>query len=111
MFEALVRMQPWLDTEGDNLVTVDLSGNPLVCDCYLVTIHTGASSGQHLTLTGLNNTSCEDTECQLGDGDPVLHIIVIVLACALTPLAVCCATKLCRKQFLHREDAAEMRKE
>ena len=98
--------------EGGNLVTVDLSDNPLLCDCDLVTFnHMGASSGQHLTLTGLNSTSCEDTDCQLGDGDPVLHIIVIVLACALTPLAVCCAKKLCKKQFLHREDAAEMRKE
>ena len=97
--------------EGGNLVIVDLSGNPLLCDCDLVTFnHTGTSSSQHLTLTGLN-TSCEDTDCQLRDGDPILQIIVIVLACALTPLAVCCATKLCRKQFIHRENAAEMRKE
>ena len=107
-------MQPGLDMEGSNLVTVDLTDNPLVCDCDLVTFHTGAGSLQHLTLTGLN-TSCEQwhgaADCQLGDGDPILQIILIVLACALTPLAVCCANKLCKKQFLHREDAAEMRKE
>ena len=97
--------------EGSNLVTVDLTDNPLACDCDLVTFHT---SSQHLTLAGLN-TSCEQwhgaADCQLGDGDPILQIILIVLACALTPLAVCCANKLCKKQFLHREDAAEMRKE
>ena len=35
--------------EGGNLVTVDLSGNPLVCDCDLITFHSrDTSSLQHL---------------------------------------------------------------